>query len=340
MLNKNPEMIKNASIDSTYSDIGGNLQFGDNNFFQRNADDLILRIQTYLNKSDFEPRFHKLFSEWVDELKTPKGIQDVAEIRHKFTLEEGKLLDVAKTKNDKLKIWLDRSPQRKEFKDKLINFCKPKEVCAFIFCISGQAEQDKIKDTSEMLQLYYFNEVMKNNSPEINKQIRINDPVYLKNDADAQGAFDTILRDLLKLDIYFDNVEIIKELEKKFQHQRIVVRCNVREWEKEGLSSFFELWQANIKRQNRYPFLLFMEFNDTDYEKLDLILKDQFCDTSVTLLPKLDKVIAQDVTDFYARTLILENQEQGYDDIFDRNSLRTLDTPLYYRDAINKLQLK
>jgi hypothetical protein len=65
-----------------------------------------------------------------------------------------------------------------------------------------------------------------------------------------------------------------------------------------------------------------------------------FCDSPAVLLPPLGSIEAQDVIDFYARVLLHERQELRYDAIFDSNSLRTEDTPLYYRDAKNKLQLK
>lgn len=287
-----------------------------------------------MNKPDLEPRFHKLFSEWVDELKTPKGIQDVAVIRHKFTLEEGKLLDVAKTKNDKLKIWLDRYEQKEHFIKSLKQFGKHKQCGAFVFCVVGNSENDGIEDATEMLQLHYFNKAAV--SSENVKEKRINDSVSIKTKEDAQSAYEDILRELLNLDLFSELDDFMEAL----QNKKVVTRCKIRSWEEDGLSEFFNMWLQNISREHPYHFVLLLEFSDDDFERLQQIIDSKFCNTLVAVLPKLDKVIAKDVHDFFATPLKLENQDLSYDTIFDRNSLTSKDTPLFYREAINKLQLK
>jgi len=324
----------NKNVNSGSVSAGRDSIFGDQHTHNySHADDLILRIQKYLDMPDIGLHFRKLFLEWMDELKVT-GNKHAPEIRHKFTQEEGKLLEVARSKNHKLKIWLDRYEQKEHFIKCLKQFGKYKQCGAFVFCIVGNSENDGIEDATEMLQLHYFNKAAVDG--ENVKEKRINDSVSIKTKEDAQSAYEDILRELLNLDLFSELDDFMEAL----QNKKVVTRCKIRSWEEEGLSEFFNMWLQNISREHPYHFVLLFEFSDDDFEKLQQIIDTKFCNTLVAVLPKLDKVIANDVHDFFATPIKLENQDLSYDTIFDRNSLTSKDTPLYYREAINKLQLK
>lgn len=342
--NRSGDNVGGSKIDhqANLGDRGTYYENQTNNFFTNDdSSDLIRRIDDWLiQAASLPPDVLVKLQNWRETLLSLDGATQLKKIRHEFVNEEAKLKGVARDLNNQLKIWLNRSPQRKTFLDRLKKFCKPKEICPLIFCITGRATEDVIEDASEMLQCYYFNEVMRNDSAEINKQKRINESVYLQNASEAQAELENILRDLLDSSIDKDYEELLAVLNEQFKTHRIVTRCKVREWKPEGLKAFFKQWHADIIRENRFPFLLFLEFNEEDHEALSKILDQDFCEAPAVLLPALGMVEAHDVIDFFARVLMLDQRERSYREIFDDNSLKTQDTPLPYRDAKNKLQLK
>lgn len=326
------ETYHKANLGDIY-DIDGNVHIGDN-VIEDNTHLLIKVIQNHLDNPHLSADYRKKFQDWVNILLKPNGANFAKKILFDFTNEEAVLKKVAKEKNHKLKIWLDRYEQKEHFIKSLKQFGKYKQCGAFVFCVVGNSENDGIEDATEMLQLHYFNKAAV--SSENVKEKRINESVSIKTKEDAQSAYEDILRELLNLDLFSDLDDFMEAL----QNKKVVTRCKIRSWEEEGLSEFFNMWLQNISREHPYHFVLLFEFSDDDFERLQQIIDTKFCNTLVAVLPKLDKVIAKDVNDFYATPIKLENQDLSYDTIFDRNSLTSKDTPLYYREAINKLQLK
>lgn len=315
------------------SDTKGNVHIGDN-VIEDNTHLLIKVIQNHLDNRDLGTDYRKKFQDWVDILLKPNGASFAKKILIDFANEEAVLKKVAKEKNHKLKIWLDRYEQKEHFIKSLKQFGKYKQFGAFVFCVVGNSENDGIEDATEMLQLHFFNEEQVNS--ECVKEKRIDKSVSIKTKEDALSAYEDILRDLLNLTSSSEPADFMDKL----QNKNVVTRCKVRTWEENGLTSFFEKWLNEINRENKFPFLLILEFSVTDFERLEQLIDANFAKAMVSLLPKLSKVITEDLDEFYAKELQLENEKRRYDTIFDRNSLTSQDTPLFYQEAINKLQLK
>jgi hypothetical protein len=342
MQKDSPVTLSNASIGSHFSDIVGDIHFGNETttYIQNNTDDLILRIQKYLDLPDLGVHFRNLFSGWIEKLNMPGGVQHAAEIRYKFTQEEGKLLNAAKEKNDKLKIWLDRAEQKSAFYKCISRFYEQGGNGTFIFCITGNATDDCIEDVSEMLQRYYFNDIIKNSDNENLIEKRIYTEIYLLSSPEIQDTNKLILSELLGVSRLKKQDILIQELEEKHPNKHILALCKMCAWKEDILAEFFNFWLTSIKRNIESPLFLIVEFTDTDFERLNPFIEAKFKNTSVALLPKLGKVRSVDLDVFFAREVHIENEKRRYDSIFDRNSLTSQDAPIFYRETINKLQLK
>ncbi|MFM9946973.1 MAG: hypothetical protein ACKV1O_03470 [Saprospiraceae bacterium] len=339
LIAKQQTVLTNANLGNIFG-VQGGVQLGNNTFNYTNSDDLILAIQAYLDNRGLDQHYRALFSEWVTTLRKPEGVQRISEIRYKFVGEVAQLKKIQTQKNEKLKIWLDRSGQKTDYTECIKSFCKKEQIGAFVFCVVGNSDTDVIEDATEMLKLLHFNKLMQQGeNSEIVKEKRVYDSFWIKTEADASNAYETIMRDVLNLNIFSERDDFVNLLNTEYQNKHIVARCKVRDWEEAGLSAFFDVWLREIKRENKYPFVLLFEFSDTDFERLKRLIETRFSDALVALLPKLAKVTDKDLDEFYGGELRLENTIR-YDEIFDRTSLTARDTPLFYRDAINKLKLK
>lgn len=346
MQNQNPEMIKNASIGSTFSDIGGNLQFGNNKtelhfHLTQNTSNVNLKeeIEKLLKNEGLTDNQQKSLLELIDSLN--QSSPNLAKILDTFQNIQGKIKQVNPEKNDKLKIWLDRAEQKSVFFQYISNFYEQGNNGTFIFCLAGNSENDRIEDASEMLQLYYFNDVIKNYDDKILLEKRVNQEINLRTNSAIREANKIILSGLSEKPSIFSQERLIEELEKEnFKNKHIVARCKLCAWEEDFLAEFFNFWLYSINRDIEFPLFLIIEFSDNDFERLKPFIDAKFKNTTIALLPKLSKVISVDLDVFFARELCLKNEKLRYDSIFDRNSLTSKMTPLYYVEAITKLQLK
>jgi len=331
-------ILKNANLGNV-SQVGGDVQFGNNQYINDNSNDLLMLIREVLRRPLLAEAHRTQLMQWIEALEQPDGVSKLPGIRDELMKLKDQMNDLEVTQHKKLKIWLNRSQQRADFRRRMKAFREEQEVVpSLLFCLSGDAEMDGTEDAAAMLFDYHLTDLMRD-GPNGQKH-RINDPLTLINPADALYEFENILSEVVigKVD---DKQEALVQLlqEDAFRHKHLMARCRVRTWTDIGLKAFFNTWLEAFTRHRLCPFVLLMEFANPDCERLQLLVDTYFQGKQVAILPPLAEIEAQDLTDFYDRVLDLTGYTQ-YRDLFDEHSLTAADTPLRYRPAIHKLQLK
>lgn len=340
-----PEInLENANLGNV-SQVGGGVQFGNNQYNFSDSNDLLMlvlmNIKEVLRRPLLAEAHRTQLMQWIEALEQPDGVSKLPKIRQEFITLKARMDGLESNQHEKLKIWLNRSGQRADFRRRLKDFCKEQEVVpSLLFCLSGDAEMDGTEDAAAMLFVYHLTDLMRVADGQNVRKRRIDDPLTLTNPADASDAFERILRELLEGGFFDEQEALLQALqEDDFRHKHLMARCRVRTWTDEGLKAFFDTWLQAFTRHRLCPFVLLMEFANPDCERLQLLVDTCFQGKQVAILPPLAEIVAQDLTDFYDRVLDLTGYTQ-YRDLFDEHSLTAADTPLRYRKAINKLQLK
>ena len=339
------DLPKNSRVEKSnfgnFDNVSGPIQFGDNTTYVSNdVQPLYMAIQEVRRRMDMPPDACNRLDDFLRQLEQP----DAAAQRNRILTEFHKLkaqLDHLQVKtNQRLKIWLNRNDQRTRLKQCLKSFCQNKRtITPLVFCIAGDADQDGLEEATEMLWLHYSKELMRLPTG-FAHSYRMRDSVSLTDAAIANDAFEDMLREVLDMSLFDERSELLQKLNSPdFQNKHFVLRCRVRHWTKEGLSAFFLACIQSFERTKNCPFLLLLEFDTTPFEDIHTLLEEDFEDCSIALLPLLEEIQAQDVTQFFDRSLELTGYRK-YDDLFDRNSLTIADTPLRFRAAFNKLQPK
>jgi len=337
-------ILKYANLGGV-SQVGGNVQFGNNQYNFSNGNDLLMlmlmNIREVLRRPLLAEAHRTQLMEWIEALEQPDVVLNLDGIRDELMKLKDQMNDLEVTQHKKLKIWLNRSQQRADFRRRMKAFREEQEVVpSLLFCLSGDAEMDGTEDAAAMLFDNYLTNIMKVAGGRNVREHRINDPLTLINPADALYEFENILSEVVigKVD---DKQEALVQLlqEDAFRHKHLMARCRVRTWTDEGLKAFFNTWLQAFTRDRLCPFVLLLEFANPDCERLQLLVDTCFQGKQVAILPPLAEIEAQDLTDFYDRVLDLPGYSQ-YRDLFDEHSLTATDMPLRYRKAINKLQLK
>lgn len=324
-----------------FKDVDGNIQFGDNNtYISNDVQPLYMAIQEVRRRSDLPQDACNSLDGFLQQLQQPDAASQRNRVLTEFHKLKAQLDHLQVETNKRLKIWLNRNDQRTKLKQCLKSFYQQKEtISPLVFCIAGDADQDGLEEATEMLWLHYSKDLMRLKAGFVHAY-RMRDSVSLTDAAMATDAFEDMLRDILDMGLFDERSELLQKLNApEFQNKHFVLRCRVRHSTKEGLSAFFSGCTQAFERTKNSPFLLLLEFDTTPFEDIQTLLGENFAGCSIALLPLLGKVKTQDVTQFFDRPLELPGYRK-YDDLFDRNSLTTADTPLRFRAAFNKLQLK
>lgn len=315
-------------INNSKNVVGGSVDkidhLGDN-IYSSPIDELRGRIISTINFPNLPENLKKQLQELAKQAIV-QNISKYQKILVEFAKTEAEIESLTNDTIRKYAIWLNRNKQKNKYNEDI----RKHTTVPFIFAIAGKYE-DKTDFASETLQEHHINNVFRIKDPDNVLKNRINQAISITNEKSVNTIYDTLIREILDIGINGATTEELPDLlNKKHGDRNIFIICPVSDWSDAGITEFFKLFQQ-IKRKPQTPFVLLLEFENQDFEKLSYIF-NKFSDNkyNIALLPEIEKVSDNEISEF----------NRNYNNIFIDGTLNPKDAPIFYSEAIKKLKLR